>query len=120
MRFLNRRADLFENLHDPNGRQFAFFAQHFGQCAAVEVFHHQVGDLSRLRLTKSEIGDVNDVRVAQSSSRLGFAAKTFDNWLLENCANNFDGNDALGSQVVAYRPRPYVNGPVNLVLPSSD
>ena len=55
-----------------------FFFQDFAERAAVQIFHHQISRFAGFCLRKSEIGDVDDVRMAQSAGGFGFAPETLD------------------------------------------
>ena len=59
MRFMHRRADLFENIHHPFERQSLFLNQDVGERATVEIFHHEIRDGFCAGVRETEIGDVN-------------------------------------------------------------
>ncbi len=76
--FGDGRTDLFEDVDHPARRQPSLLCQHVGKRTAVEVLHHQVRDLPGARRGEAEIGDVDDVGVAQAAGRFRFAPEPLD------------------------------------------
>src|SRR5260221_14698629 len=72
------RADLFENIERPANWQIFFLFKDLAKRAAIEIFHHEIGDLAVRRVGKAKIGDVNHVRMPQTPGGTGFAAKSLD------------------------------------------
>ena len=64
MRFVNRRASLFENVYDPVDRQLILFGKNVCERAAVKVFHHQIGDAVVIDGGESEICNVYYIGMA--------------------------------------------------------
>src|SRR5678815_307250 len=61
MRFVNRRANLLQNVDYPIERQALLFCKDIAKSATIEVLHHQVGDRVIACLRETKIGDVDYV-----------------------------------------------------------
>src|SRR5215510_8544102 len=64
VRFMNRGTHLFENVDHPVERQTFLFGQHVAKRAAVEIFHHEVSNLTGRYVCKTEIRYVDNVWMA--------------------------------------------------------
>ncbi len=62
--FVNGGTHLFENVGHPFERETFLFRQHITERAAVEILHHEVSNLTRLNVRKTEVGYVNNVWMA--------------------------------------------------------
>ena len=95
------RTYLIENIHRPARGQLPFLFEDVGERAAIEVLHHQIRDRTRTGAREAEIGDVDDVRMAQPSGRLGLPAEALDELLVarELPMNDLDGDGACRPQV---------------------
>ena len=78
VRLLHRGANLLKDLHHARQRQALLFAEHLAQAAPVEVFHDQVGHFVITQPCESEVGDVDDMRMAQPARRTSLAPEAFD------------------------------------------
>jgi len=101
MRFVNSRANLFENIHDPLERQTSFFDQDIAERATVEVLHHQIGQAIAAGLSKTKISDVDNIWMAQASGCARFAFETFDELVVahEVRSNQLESDKAFRAQV---------------------
>src|SRR5262245_42752033 len=102
MRVVDRGADLFEDVHDPVQGQPVFFSQHVTQSAAVEIFHYQVGHSIGSGAGKTEVGNINHVRMAETSGGAGFALEPLDKFFVahELRSNQFQSYVSFSAQVV--------------------
>src|SRR5438132_12311513 len=80
--FFHGGANLFENVHDPIKRQPCLFGQHVAECAAVEIFHHQIGDTLAAGAREAEVSYIDDVRMAQTSGGPRFTLEPLDKLLI--------------------------------------
>jgi hypothetical protein len=71
VRLVHCGAHLIEDVDDPRRRETPFLVQDLGERAAVEILHHQIRDVAGGGPRNTEIGDVDDVGVAQAAGRLG-------------------------------------------------
>src|SRR5215204_165567 len=78
MRFFNTCTNLLQDIDGPVDRQGAFLCNDLCQRAAIEILHHEVGHWTTCCLRDSEIGDVDNVWVAQSSGGFGLTSKPRD------------------------------------------
>ena len=110
MCFVNGRADLFENIERPCDRQILFFFKYLAERAAVEIFHHEIRDLALVGLGKSEVGDVDDIRMPQTPRSTSLAPKPLDKLgpLHKLRRNDLDRDRPLGAEVgrKIHRPHP--------------
>src|SRR5207245_2557474 len=100
-RFVYRRANLFENVYHPLERQRLLFGQHVAQRAAIEILHYEVSDALGACARKPKVSNVDDVRVAQTSSGARFAFETFDELFIahELRRDQFEGDITFRTQV---------------------
>src|SRR5678815_2583118 len=77
------------------------FDQHIAKCASIEVFHHQVGDLTLCYTRKTKISNVDNVRVSQSTSGARFAFEAFDEFFVPHKlrSDQFQSNIACGTEM---------------------
>ena len=88
-----RPADLDGDLAGALGRQPPLVRQHVGQIDPVEVLHHEVGAAV---LGRAEVGDVDDVRVADARGGARLAPEPLDQILLRRVGRVQDlDRDAL-------------------------
>src|SRR5256885_11602895 len=101
VRFMNRGANLLQNIHDPIEREAIFFEQDVTQRAAVEVLHHQIGNTFSAAARESKISNIYDVRMTQASGRSGFAFEALDEFFVahELRRNQFQSHVTLSPQV---------------------
>src|SRR3982751_141736 len=78
MGFVDSRTHLFQNIEGPIDRQILFLFKYFTQRTAVQVLHHEVCNLAFLRIRKSEICDINDIRMSKPTGSLRFAPEPLD------------------------------------------
>ena len=78
VRIFDRRGRLLQDLHHPGQRRSGFLPQHVSKRASVQELHHEIRELPSLVRADAEVGDVDDVRVAQAAAGAGFAAKAFE------------------------------------------
>ncbi len=78
VRLVYGRANLFEKVYHPLERQRLLFGEHVAERAAIEILHDEVSDALRAGTRKPKVSNVDDVRVAQTSSGAGFPFETFD------------------------------------------
>ena len=82
MSFVNGRANLLKDIDDPIQRQTILFDQHVAQRAAVEILHHQIGNLIRSIPRESKVSHIDNIRMAQTSGGACFALEAFDELLV--------------------------------------
>src|SRR5262249_30667296 len=108
VRFADCRADLIDYIDYPRKRQSLILFDHFAQRAAVKVLHNQISDSAAVYGRKSEIGDVDDVRMAKASCGFGFAFETLYEFGVGHKLRSDDfERDRTGSSYVGgkiYRP----------------
>src|SRR5690606_29545565 len=78
MRFVDGGRYLFDDVERPTYGQAFFFVKNFAERTAIEIFHYEVRDLAVFGMRKTEIRDINDVRVPKPSGGTCLTAKTFD------------------------------------------
>lgn len=78
VRFLDRAADLFEDLDRPLEGQAGLLGQHGGEAAAVQVLHDEIGDAAVGRGREAEVGHIDDVGMAQPARCPGLALEPLD------------------------------------------
>jgi hypothetical protein len=102
----DRGANLFKNIDDPRDPERAFFGNDFGQRAAIEIFHHEVGNWSISSLRDPEIGNVNNIRVSKAPGGFCLTAKPRDELIVsrELWLDHFDRHGSL---------RPEMRGPID-------
>ena len=75
VRGLERAADLHGDLRGAHRLEAPLVREHVGEVDAVEVLHDEVGAAV---LGRAEVGDVDDVRVADARGRARLAAEALD------------------------------------------
>jgi hypothetical protein len=78
MRLVDCGANLFEDIERPRDRKVLFFFEDLAERAAVEIFHHEVCSASIRCLCESKVGDVHDIRVAETPGSSSFASESLD------------------------------------------
>ena len=78
VRFVHCRASLAENRDRLVDRRRPAVFQPLGERMAFEVFHHQIGYGLAAGASDAEIGDVDDVRMAQQPDGLRLAPEPLD------------------------------------------
>jgi hypothetical protein len=71
-------ANLFQNIDDPLDRKRAFLGNDVGEGATIQIFHYEVGNWSIMSLRESEIGDVDNVWVSQTTGSFRLTPKPRD------------------------------------------
>src|SRR6185503_18942065 len=80
--FVNGGTNLIENVRDPLERQALLFRQNVAKCAAVQILHHEVSDLTVFHARKTEVSYINYVRMAQASGGARLAFEALDEFIV--------------------------------------
>ena len=101
VRFVHGGANLFENINHPIQRQSFLFHQDIAERAAVEILHHQIRDRLGARLRETEVGNVDNIWMAQPPRGAGFALEARDKLFVahELRRDQFERDVALGAEV---------------------
>src|SRR5438132_1628309 len=92
-----RRTDLLHDIDNKSKRQTAFLLEHIAERTAIKVFHNQISDLPLAHLREAEVGDIDDVWMAQATGSLCLALEPLDELHVGHKlrGNHFDSNGAF-------------------------
>src|SRR5262249_39962573 len=101
MRFIHCLTNLTENNNCFIDRHRSPCLQSFGECVALEVFHHQVSHGLVACADDAEISHVDDVWMSKRSDRLCLSSEPFDEFTIAGKfrRNDFDGYSTASAHV---------------------
>ena len=101
VRFVDCRTDLIENVGHPLQRQTFFLSQDVAERATIEILHHEVSDLAFFNVGKTEIRNVDHIRVTQAACGARFPLETLDKLVIANelRRNEFQRDVTLSAHV---------------------
>jgi hypothetical protein len=101
VRFRQSQPDLIENIGHQRKGNPRIVVLKVGERPSIQKLHHQVGHVAAIGAGDPEIGDVDDVGVAQTAARLRFALEPREKLRFRRPlgSDHFDRNHPRGAQV---------------------